>query len=264
MLNTLGRRINNTLSFLAALQFLTGIPVRLKRELSPAQLGRATAYFPLVGLIIGGILAGLNWLLNLILPAAVVNVLLIVALVILTGALHLDGFADTCDGIAGHKPVAERWKVMRDSRTGAFGVVGVALLLLVKYVSLDNVPPASMTAVLLFMPVVSRWAMVYAIFAFRYARPEGLGTAYKNATRWPQITAATVFTLAVAAALYPLFSVTGFLLILGVWIIATAFAFYLKYKFAGLTGDTYGAINEVAEVMTLIFVIVIAGSTTLI
>jgi adenosylcobinamide-GDP ribazoletransferase len=231
--------------------------VLLKRELSPAQLGRATAYFPLVGLIIGGILAGLNWLLNLILPAAVVNVLLIVALVIVTGALHLDGLADTCDGIAGHKPVEERWKVMRDSRTGAFGVVGVALVLLVKYVALNNVPPASMTAVLLFMPVVSRWAMAYAIFAFRYARPEGLGTAYKNATRWPQFTAATVLTLAIAAALYPLFSVTGFLLIFGVWIIATALTFYFRYKFAGLTGDTYGAINEVSEVMALIFVIVI-------
>jgi adenosylcobinamide-GDP ribazoletransferase len=245
------------LSFLAALQFLTSIPVPLKRKLSPEQLGRATTYFPMVGLIIGIILAILNWLLGFILPSAVVNALLIVALVILTGALHLDGFADTCDGLAGHKPVEERWRVMRDSRTGAFGVVGVVLLLLVKYVSLNNVPPEMMTAVLIFMPVVSRWAMVYAIFAFRYARPEGLGTAFKNATRWPQFTIATIFTLAIAAALYPLFGISGFLLVIGVWLIITAFAFYFKYKFAGLTGDTYGAINEVAEVMTLVFAIVI-------
>lgn len=239
------------------MQFLTGIPVQLKRELTPAQLGRATAFFPLVGLVIGGILAGLNWLLGLILPMPVVNVLLIVALVIVTGALHLDGFADTCDGIAGHKPVEERWQVMRDSRTGAFGVVGIALLLLTKYVALDNVPPDLMTPALLFMPVVSRWAMVYAIFAYHYARPAGLGTAYKAATRWPQFAVATIFTLAIAAALFPLFSVTGFLLIAGVWIITTALAFYFKYKFAGLTGDTYGAINETAEVMTLLFVVII-------
>jgi adenosylcobinamide-GDP ribazoletransferase len=245
------------LSFLAALQFLTSIPVPLKHELSPEQLGRSTAYFPLVGLIIGGILAALNWLLSFILPASVVNVLLIVALVIVTGALHLDGLADTCDGIAGHKPVEERWRVMHDSRTGAFGVVGIALLLLVKYVSLNNIPPVFMTAVLLFMPVVSRWTMVYAIFVYRYARPTGLGTAFKNATRWPQFTAATIFTLALATALYPLFSITGFLLIFGVWIITTALSFYFMYKFDGLTGDTYGAINEVAEVMTLVFAIVI-------
>jgi adenosylcobinamide-GDP ribazoletransferase len=252
------------LSFLAALQFLTSIPVPLKRELSPEQVGRSTAYFPLIGLIIGGILAALNWLLGLILPVSVVSALLIVALVILTGALHLDGFADTCDGIAGHKTVEERWRVMRDSRTGAFGVVGIALLLLVKYVSLNNIPPVFMTAVLLFMPVVSRWAMVYAIFAFPYARPSGLGTVYKAATRWHQFTIATVFTLAIAAALYPLFGVTGFLLIAGVWLITTAFAFYFKYKFAGLTGDTYGAINEVAEVMALIFAIIISYGTNLV
>jgi adenosylcobinamide-GDP ribazoletransferase len=236
---------------------LTGIPIRLKRELSPEQLGRATAFFPLVGLIIGGILAGLNWLLNLILPAAVVNVLLIVSLVIITGAMHLDGLADTCDGMAGHKPVEERWKVMRDSRTGAFGVVGVALALLVKYVALDNVPPDKMTAALLFVPLVSRWAMVYAIFAFRYARPEGLGKAYKEATSWPQFTIATIFTIAAAGALYPLFSVTGFLLVGGIWLVTTALAFYFRYKFAGLTGDTYGAINEVSEVMALLFVVII-------
>jgi adenosylcobinamide-GDP ribazoletransferase len=245
------------LSFLAALQFLTSIPVPLKRELSPEQVGRSTAYFPLVGLIIGGILVLLNWLLGFILPASVVNILLIVALVILTGALHLDGFADTCDGIAGHKPVEERWRVMHDSRTGAFGVIGIALLLLVKYVSLNNIPPVFLTAILLFMPVVSRWAMVYAIFVYHYARPSGLGTAFKQATRWPQFTAATIFTLAIAAALYPLFCITGFLLIFGVWLITTALSSYFKNKFAGLTGDTYGAINEVAETMTLVFAIVI-------
>jgi adenosylcobinamide-GDP ribazoletransferase len=244
-------------SFLAAVQFLTSIPMPLKRALSPGQLGRTTAYFPLVGLIIGGILAGLNWLLLYILPASVVNALLIVALVVITGAMHLDGLADTCDGIAGHKTVEERWRVMRDSRTGAFGVVGVALLLLVKYVSLNNIPDGLMTAVLIFIPVASRWAMVYAIFTFPYARPEGLGTAYKNATRWPQFAVATVITLAITAALVLLFSYTGLLLIPGIIVITSILAIYLKHKFAGLTGDTYGAINEVTEVTTLLLVIVI-------
>lgn len=224
-----------------------------KRELTPEQLGHATAYFPVVGLIIGLVLVGLNWLLLLILPLAVVNALLVVALVIITGALHLDGLADTCDGIAGHRTVEERWQVMRDSRTGAFGVVGIVLVLLVKYVTLNSIPPVFVAAVLIFLPVVSRWAMVYAIYVFRYARPSGLGTAFKQATRWPQFTAATIITFGVALALFPFFSLLGLLLIFGIWVITTAFSFYLKYKFAGLTGDTYGAINEVAEVMTLVF-----------
>ena len=242
------------MSFLAAIQFLTSLPLPGRRETSPEELGRATAYFPAVGLIIGAILAGFHWLLSLILPAAVVNALLIVILVIITGALHLDGFVDTCDGIAGHKSVEDRWRVMRDSRAGAFGIIGVALLLLVKYVSLNSLPPALMTATLLFMPVVSRWAMVYAIFVYPYARPSGLGTAFKQATRWSQFTVATLITIVVATALFPFFSLTGFILIFGVWMISTLFAIYLKHKFAGLTGDTYGAINEVAEVMALLLV----------
>jgi adenosylcobinamide-GDP ribazoletransferase len=244
-------------SFLTAIQFLTSIPIPIKRELTPAQLGGATVWFPVVGLIIGLVLAGLNWLLLLILPAAVVNGLLVVALVILTGAMHLDGLADTCDGIAGHKTTEERRKVMRDSRTGAFGVVGIVLVLLVKYISLNNIPPVFMTAVLIFMPVVSRWAMVYAIYAYRYARPSGLGTAYKQATRWPQFTAATIFTIILALALFPLFSLAGLIFIFGTLLVTTALACYLKHKFAGLTGDTYGAINEVAEVITLLIAIAI-------
>jgi adenosylcobinamide-GDP ribazoletransferase len=245
------------LSFLAALQFLTSIPVTVRRELTAAQLGRSTAWFPAVGLIIGGTLALFNWLLAFILPRAVVSALLIVILAMLTGALHLDGLADTCDGLAGRRSAAERWRIMRDSHTGAFGVIGIVLVLLVKYISLNSVAASCLTPALVFMPVVSRWAMVYAVFAFPYARPAGLGGPYKQATHWPQFTVATAFTVVVAAALFPIFASTGLLLIPGVWIIATILAFYLKRKFAGLTGDTYGAINEVGEATALILTIVI-------
>jgi adenosylcobinamide-GDP ribazoletransferase len=210
-----------------------------------------------VGLAIGLVLAGLNWVLLLILPSSVVNALLIVSLVILTGALHLDGLADTCDGLAGHRTIEERWQVMRDSRIGAFGVIGIVLLLLVKYVSLNGIPSDFTKAILIFMPVVSRWAMVYAIFVFPYARPSGLGTGFKQATRWPQFTVATVITIMVAAALFPIFSAAGFLLIFGTWLVATLLSMYFKYKLAGLTGDTYGAINEVTEAITLVFAIII-------
>ena len=240
------------MSFLAALQFLTSIPLPGRGETSPEQLGRSTANFPVVGLIIGLVLVGLNWLLNLILPTPVVNALLIVALVLITGALHLDGFVDTCDGIAGNKSIEDRWQVMRDSRAGAFGIVGVVLLLLVKYVSLNSIPEHGMMAILLFMPVVSRWAMVYAIFAFPYAHASGLGTIFKQKTRWSEFTIATVITVVLAIALFTLFSLLGLLLIIGIWITTVLISLYLKRKFAGLTGDTYGAINEISEVMVLV------------
>jgi len=243
------------LKFLAALSFLTVIPLPRRREVSPEQVGRSIGYFPVVGIIIGLILAGLYWLLRLVLPSAVVSGLLLVCLVVLTGGLHLDGFVDTCDGIAGHKTPEARWQVMRDSRAGAFGIVGVCCLLIVKYVSLNSVPDSLMMMTLVLMPVVSRWAMVYAVFAYPYARPSGLGKVFKQAASRRRLAIATLVALAVAI---PWFRLAGLVIMLGVWAIVVAMAAYLKGKFSGLTGDTYGAINEVAEVSVLILVCLLA------
>jgi len=242
------------LKFLAALQFLTVIHLPWQREARPEELGRSATYFPVIGLIIGLILAGLNWLFSLILPPAIVSALLIVSLVVISGALHLDGFVDTCDGMASHRTVEDRWRVMHDSRAGSFGIIGVVLLLLVKYVSLSSIPRPLMLPTLLFMPVVSRWAMVYAIFVYNYARPSGLGQIFKQGTNWPKFTIATIITLVLAVVLIPLFQLVGLVIIFGVWIITVMMATYFKSKFSGLTGDTYGAINEIAEVSTLIII----------
>ena len=247
------------MNFFVALQFLTVIPIPWRLKASPDNLGRSVVYFPIVGLAIGLILAGFNWLFSLFLPVPVVNALLLVVLVILTGAIHLDGFVDTCDGLGGHRTAEDRWEVMHDSRAGAFGIVGVVLLLLVKYVVLNGIPGYLMMVTLVFMPVVSRWAMVYAIFAHRYARPSGLGKAVKQAASWPRFTVATFVTFIIALALIPLLHLAGLAVMLGVWAITVLVAVYLKSKFAGLTGDTYGAINEVAEVGALILIVLLAG-----
>jgi adenosylcobinamide-GDP ribazoletransferase len=243
------------LGFVTALRFLTIIPLLRRREISPEEVGRSIVYFPLVGVIIGLILFFLSWLLGLLLPPALVNVLLVVSLVVLSGGLHLDGFVDTCDGIGGNKTVAERWQVMADSRVGAFGIIGVSSLLLVKYVALSNVPASWLVPTLLLMPVISRWAMVYAVFAYPYAKPSGLGKVFKQGASRPRFTIATVITLVLAVILAQL---PGLLIMFATWVIVMAVAFYLKGKFGGLTGDTYGAINEVAEVLVLILVCLLA------
>lgn len=239
------------MKFLAALQFLTIIPLPRRREVSPEEVGSSIGYFPVVGVFIGLVLVGLNWLLGLLLPPSLVNALLIVCLVVISGALHLDGFVDTCDGIAGHKRVEDRWQVMHDSRAGGFGIVGVCCLLLVKYISLNSVPEPLMMVTLVLMPVVSRWAMVYAVFAYPYAKPSGLGKAFKQAASWHRFIMATLIALVVAVVLARL---AGLAMMLGIWLMVIAMAAYLKGKFAGLTGDNYGAINEVAEVGVLILV----------
>ncbi|MFC1911662.1 adenosylcobinamide-GDP ribazoletransferase [Chloroflexota bacterium] len=241
--------------FFAALQFLTTIPVFRRREFKPEDLGRSAGYFPIVGLVIGLLLAGLSWLFLLFLPPAIATALLIVALVIITGALHLDGFVDICDGIGGQKTAEDRWRVMHDSRAGGFGIIGIVLLLLVKYVSLGSIPEPSLMAALVLMPVLSRWAMVYSIFAYSYALPAGLGKSFKQGTNWLRFTMATTIALVLAVALFQLI---GLALIFLTWVVTVIAAAYFKDKFSGLTGDTYGAINELAEVSVLIFIVIFA------
>lgn len=250
------------MSFLAAFRFLTVIPIPSRQEEDSGRIGRSAVWFPVVGLIIGLFLAGLNWLFNLFLPVEVVNGLLIVSLVIMTGALHLDGFVDTCDGLAGNKPAEERWKVMHDSRAGAFGITGVVLLLLMKYLLLNSIPREIMTFTLVLMPLTGRWAMVYAIVAYRYALDEGLGKAFKQSAGWGQFVTATVITLVLATGLAWCAGVihyylAGMVILVIIWLVVTGVSAYFSHKFAGLTGDTYGAINELAEIGVLAVVSIV-------
>ncbi|MBI2850638.1 MAG: adenosylcobinamide-GDP ribazoletransferase [Chloroflexi bacterium] len=256
------------MEFFAALKFLTILPLFRKRVDSLEEIGGSIVYYPVVGLIIGLFLIAIKTVVSFLLPPPVTNALLIVSLVIITGALHMDGFIDTCDGIAGHKPPEARWQVMHDSRSGAFGVVGAILLMMMKYLSLNSVPPLLLNTTLLLMPVLGRWAMVYAIFAYPYARPEGLGKAIKQAVTWRTFAVVTAITLALSIAFvrmtYTHFYLTGPVIILGVWVIIMLAAAFFKRMFAGLTGDTYGAINELAEVSTLLLVIVLTNNRWLV
>jgi adenosylcobinamide-GDP ribazoletransferase len=244
------------MGFITALRFLTVIPFLRRREIGPEELGRAMVYFPLVGVVIGLLLVLLNWLLGLVLPPSLTRVLLVVSLAAITGGLHLDGLADTFDGLAAHGSAEDRRQVMRDSHSGAFGVISVSCLLLVKYVALNSIPATWLLPALVLIPAVSRWAMVYAIFAFPYARPSGLGKMFKQGVNRTRFVIATVITLAAAVALARL---AGLFVMAGGWLVAAATAAYFKGRFDGLTGDTYGALNEITEVAALILFFVFAG-----
>lgn len=242
-----------------ALQFLTAIPLR--REASAGGMGRALPYFPLVGLLIGGLLLGLDRLLELAFPAGLVNILLIVALVVVTRALHVDGFIDTCDGLAGGSSAASRLEIMRDSRVGSFGVIGALLLILLLYAALSLLPEEHRLAALVLAPAISRWTMVYAIVAYPYARKrEGLGTSFRDQATLSRTAIATALTLAACGGLMRL---EGLAVMAGAWLVAAAVAWYLNTRLGGLTGDTYGAINEVVQVAVLALIPLITWSYAL-
>jgi adenosylcobinamide-GDP ribazoletransferase len=238
--------------FFTALRFLTVLPVPLGREAASERVGRSMVYFPFIGLLLGLLLAGLDWALERVLPLSVSSGILLVVLVLVTGATHLDGFIDTCDGMVAGKTPQHRWEIMRDSRVGAFGVVGACCLLLLMYVSLANLPESSRTWALVLMPVLGLWAVVCAIWAFPYARPEGLGRAFKDQATWWMVGVATVVALAVSVATLRL---TGLAVMFGVGLVTLLLCVIFKRELAGLTGDTYGAVIVMGELTSLILVI---------
>ena len=142
---------------LAALQFLTIVPPIVRRPFTADEMGRAVGFFPLVGALLGGALAALDWGLIQVLPQEVAAALILAAWVYATGALHLDGFLDACDGLfGGHTPEA-RLHIMRDERIGAFAMAGGGLLLIVKYAVLAHSPDRLI--LLLLAPTLARWTM---------------------------------------------------------------------------------------------------------
>ena len=234
-------------SFLVALQFLTTIPVRISGEITPRLMGRAVGWFSLVGVLLGGLLVGLNWGLAQVFSPGVSAALTLAAWVIVTGALHLDGFLDTCDGLFGGYTPESRLEIMRDERVGAFGLAGGVLLLLLKYTALVATPRR--TVALLVAPTLARWGMTLAVILFPYARSKGLGRAMKDHAGWPQVVLATAISLAVAWFAGGWWGLAA-LALAGVTTLATAR--FVLARLPGLTGDVYGAICELVEVVILL------------
>lgn len=242
------------MSFFNAFRFLTIIPLPAKSQAKDEDIGRSLAYFPLVGLFLGLLLAGIDRALSFVLPVPVVTGLVIASLAVVTGALHLDGFIDSMDGLFLSGKPERRLEVMKDSRVGSFGVAGAFLLLLLKYLSLQNLPESSRLFGLILMPVLSRWCVVWSISLFPYARAEGLGRAFKSRATLVRAVIATLLALAVSFALFKL---TGIIIMAGLWIITMFAALFISRRLSGLTGDSYGAIIELGDLVTLLLVLIL-------
>ncbi|MCL5264453.1 MAG: adenosylcobinamide-GDP ribazoletransferase [Chloroflexi bacterium] len=241
------------MGFFVALQFLTTIPSPFRRALAAELNASAVDHFTLVGLLLGLIVAGLDALLGVVFPPSLVGALVIVSLVLLTGALHLDGFMDTCDGIFNRSSPERRLEIMRDSRVGAFGVVGLASLFLVKYAALVSLPMQVQPAGLVLMATTSRLAISYAVVCFPYGRPFGLGTPFQGGRRAFALGLNTLFVVTLA---YFLFGLLGIGALLAVAVSVWLGALYIRTKIPGLTGDTYGALSEFSEVLVLLVLVV--------
>lgn len=236
--------------FLLALQFLTAITLKSDLRADARDLARSAAFFPLVGLVIGIILAAC-WYFSLKLwPPIVADALVVLVLVAVTRAFHLDGLADTLDGVLGGSSRARALEIMKDTRLGAFGVMGIVLDLLLKFVALTSIPPYMKMQALVLFPVISRYSIVQLAWRTPSARAkEGLGAHFQELIQFHYLAVAFLIGFIVS---FGLLKDKG-LICLGVIVAATlGYRLLFRWKLGGVTGDVFGFVNECNEILFLL------------
>ena len=273
----------------SAIGFLTILPFAPSG--GNGSMSSARGWFPLVGLLVGVILVALELLLLFLfgLPKAgwgyaplqaitfsdyspsslIWAAAIVLALAALTRALHLDGFMDSCDALLGGFNRERRLAIMRDPHVGAFAVIGVVCLLLIKVAALSDLPPAWLPVmspgrmlILLLFPCLSRWAMLLTMELYPYVRSNGLGTAFFDGDKRRfsgQLILGFMFTLVVSVALG---GMVGVMLLAAASAVAWGIGAWATRLLGGVTGDIYGAVNEVTEVVVLLLALRLISSTS--
>lgn len=236
--------------FLAALGCLTIVPVGLRSNIQERALGGSWLWFPVVGLLIGLVLVGVHTAALRFFPPLVVGACVLLTWIVFTGAIHLDGFADVCDGLyAGHTS-QERLRIMKDPHIGAIAVIGLSGLLLFKFTLISSLTQAVVAPALLLTPCLGRYAMVVLGTTLPYARTEaGAAAAFVRHATPGSLVGATVAVLLIACLLWRW---TG-LALLGVSVIVSLILRpVFRHTLGGITGDALGAAGELTEVLMLI------------
>ncbi len=239
--------------FLIALQFLTIIPFNIKERLEGKDFGSSLIYFPIVGVLLGFFLASVAYI-SAFLPPLVISALILVTWTVITGGIHLDGFADTCDGFYGNRSKEDILKIMRDSRIGTMGAAGVVTLLLFKFAILSSIRSEDLWKVLIMTAVFARWSQVLACSTSKYARDVGKAKYFIEYAKRTDMFIGALFILILNWCLLGIKGVFLFALLVAVIFL---FIQYVKRKIGGMTGDTIGATNEIAEAAALIFSLIL-------
>lgn len=244
-------------SFFAAVRFLTILPVPDGWAGDEKTLARSVPFFPPVGLLVGLMASAFDYAVGLILPPFPTGVLTVFVLICLSGGLHMDGLADTADGFFSARNRDKMMEIMRDSRIGVMGVLAVVFVVLSKVALLASLPAPLRGAVIMLMPLTGRAAIVLLMSSLPYARPGGgLATLFAGATvRWHCLWAwGVIFALAGWLLQAP-----GILASLAALVFAAMLVLYNRSKLGGYTGDTLGAICELAETALLLAAVIFCG-----
>lgn len=245
-------------------RFMTRLPIGLDPKFDSDELGKGMRFFPVVGMVIGLILFLAFCLLGrIIYSPMVMAVILVIIEVVLTGGLHLDGLADTFDGIFSYRSKQKMLDIMKDSRLGTNGGLVLILYFFLKVALLvegSSEFPAVMPIMVLISPVIARLNSVVNCGAAPYARATGMGKTFVDHTDGVAVGIATILTAAFVGGATYLFELPYTILIIIpiVMILGYLFAKLMTRKIGGITGDTLGAVVEISEIIVLLGIYILA------
>jgi adenosylcobinamide-GDP ribazoletransferase len=253
-------------NFITALQFLTIVTLKKDHAVEEGDLAKSMVYFPLVGFLIGVLLVYSDKMFALIaLPQAVGTFLLIIISVLITRAMHIDGLADTLDGLMGGQDHTSRLAIMKDSRLGTAGALGILFVLFMKYLCLNSLIESDRIIALLIAPVAARWAQTLMVFHAEYGREQGTGKAFVGHLRSSGMVATSAVAIGLSAFVVLRLD-TGslllfFILIVGVVLLTYFGKRYLVRKLGGVTGDAIGAMSELNEAFAFLLFVIFSNGT---
>jgi adenosylcobinamide-GDP ribazoletransferase len=227
----------------SALMFLTRLPVPDRDGRAVERQPRAVAYFPIVGLVVGGIGACAYRLVSCGYSSTVAALAAVAATVIVTGGLHEDGFADVCDGFGGWTP-ERRLEIMRDSRVGSFGVLGLLILVGAKVALLASLSPAAATAALVVSHTAARWAAALMLLRFRPIPNATSAKPFTGPETPGRFAAATLLALPVALLVGP---ATALALVAAALLVVESSGRLFRRSLGGINGDCLGAAIQLTE-----------------
>ena len=242
--------------FLIALQFLTIIRIKKELPFDETAFGRSGTFFPLIGLLIGALVWSADFLLQPLLPPTLLSVFLVLLLAVLSRGFHLDGLADSADGLFGSTDPQRSLAIMKDSRLGTFGALALFFVLALKIHALDILHGGYRDIALLFGPMLGRWACVVMAYSSRPARSEGLGVVFVNGVQFREFGLASLIALGI---LFTLIEIVGIVLVIPLGGLIISFTLYCNKRLGGTTGDTLGAVGELIETATFCLLVVLAA-----
>lgn len=243
--------------FILILQFLTRIPVNLSIDVKEGDFGKGIVYFPIVGFIIGLLNLLVYLFISYFLREDIAKAFVVLFNVLVTGGLHLDGLADTCDGIFSARSKERMLEIMRDSRIGTNGSIAIFFDLFLRWILLNNLNSYQSMKVIVIAPIISRALMSLVIYKAPYARPgEGLGKLFIGHLNLSR----TLITLIIGCGLsFAILKISAVIIIFFNIILVYLYRKYITKKIGGMTGDTLGAWNELSEIVVLMIFICLKG-----